>query len=103
MRPLEEEVRGARCWRTPLRGAALTRALPARVPRRPGLGGQQELKNVFEKLHKYVGRSVEALVNRPDAPHVFRLHKKVRRCARARARRGGKGRGLRRQPRAARC
>jgi hypothetical protein len=43
----------------------------------PGLGCQ-ELKNVFEKLHKYVGRSVEALVNRPDAPHVFRLHKKVR-------------------------
>jgi hypothetical protein len=32
---------------------------------------------VFEKLHKYVGKSVEALVNRPDAPHVFRLHKKV--------------------------
>ena len=40
---------------------------------------------MFEKLHKYIGRSVEALVNRPDAPHVFRLHKKVgvRRARRA--------------------
>jgi cell fate (sporulation/competence/biofilm development) regulator YlbF (YheA/YmcA/DUF963 family) len=37
----------------------------------------QELKAVFEKLHKYVGKSVEQLVNRSDAPHVFRLHKKV--------------------------
>ena len=32
---------------------------------------------MFEKLHKYIGKSVEALVNRPDAPHVFRLHKKA--------------------------
>ena len=40
--------------------------------------GTQELKGVFEKLHKYVGKSVEQLVNRSDAPHVFRLHKKVR-------------------------
>ncbi len=37
---------------------------------------------MFEKLHKYVGKSVEALVNRPDAPHVFRLHKKVRHAGR---------------------
>ena len=42
---------------------------------------------MFEKLHKYVGKSVEALVNRPDAPHVFRLHKKVRRGARDTAQR----------------
>lgn len=40
---------------------------------------------MFEKLHKYVGKSVEALVNRPDAPHVFRLHKKARRGAYPRA------------------
>lgn len=32
---------------------------------------------MFEKLHKYVGKSVESLVNRKDQPHVFRLHKKV--------------------------
>ena len=45
---------------------------------------EQELKAVFEKLHKYIGKSVEQLVNRSDAPHVFRLHKKVcRRLARA--------------------
>ena len=42
---------------------------------------------MFEKLHKYVGKSVEALVNRPDAPHVFRLHKKARRGGAARAKR----------------
>jgi len=35
---------------------------------------------VFEKLHKFVGKSVEQLVHRPDAPHVFRLHKKVSRA-----------------------
>lgn len=44
---------------------------------------EQELKGVFEKLHKYVGKSVEQLVNRSDAPHVFRLHKKARRAAAA--------------------
>ena len=38
---------------------------------------EEELKQVFEKLHKFVGKSVEQLVNRPDEPHVFRLHKKV--------------------------
>lgn len=37
---------------------------------------EEELKQVFEKLHKYVGKSVETLVNRKDQPHVFRLHKK---------------------------
>lgn len=36
------------------------------------------MRQVFEKLHKYVGKSVEALVSRTDSPHVFRLHKKVR-------------------------
>lgn len=36
---------------------------------------------MFEKLHKFVGASVEQLVHRPDAPHVFRLHKKVSRSA----------------------
>ena len=48
---------------------------------------------MFEKLHKYIGKSVEALVNRPDAPHVFRLHKKA--CFVA------SGRALRRPLRAA--
>ena len=33
---------------------------------------------MFEKLHKYIGKNVETLVNRKDQPHVFRLHKKVR-------------------------
>lgn len=37
---------------------------------------EEELKQVFEKLHKYIGKNVETLVNRKDQPHVFRLHKK---------------------------
>ncbi len=69
---------GARCRRAP--DSVLRRGCRAAPP-----AGAQELKNVFEKLHKYIGKSVEALVNRPDAPHVFRLHKKVwrARCGRA--------------------
>lgn len=54
---------------------------------------KQELKQVFEKLHKYVGKSVETIVNRKDQPHVFRLHKKVctltARCGANVARPGG--------------
>jgi len=46
----------------------------------PAVARAQELKQVFEKLHKFVGKSVEQLVHRPDAPHVFRLHKKVSRA-----------------------
>ena len=61
MRPLDEEVRGPA---QPAWSGALTVS-------------EQELKAVFEKLHKYIGKSVEQLVNRSDAPHVFRLHKKV--------------------------
>ena len=63
MRPLDEEV----CRQTRSRLAGFAHPCG------------QELKAVFEKLHKYIGKSVEQLVNRSDAPHVFRLHKKVRR------------------------
>ncbi len=78
MRPLDEEARRG--------GAALGRARVQCLRRHPL--SAQELKQVFEKLHKYIGKSVEQLVNRPDAPHVFRLHKKA--CTR----RGQPRRGL---------
>ena len=35
----------------------------------------QETKQVFEKLHKYVGRDIKTLVDRPDASYVIRLQK----------------------------
>ena len=35
----------------------------------------QETKAVFEKLHKYMGKSIRALVERPDEEHVLRLHR----------------------------
>ena len=34
-----------------------------------------ELKLVFEKLAKYIGRDVEALITRADDPHCFRVVK----------------------------
>eukprot|EP00218_Dolichomastix_sp_CCMP3274_P011025 CAMPEP_0170140756 /NCGR_PEP_ID=MMETSP0033_2-20121228/6565_1 /TAXON_ID=195969 /ORGANISM="Dolichomastix tenuilepis, Strain CCMP3274" /LENGTH=189 /DNA_ID=CAMNT_0010376987 /DNA_START=27 /DNA_END=596 /DNA_ORIENTATION=+ len=34
-----------------------------------------EVKLVFEKLHKFIGKSVRDLVAQKDNPHVFRLHK----------------------------
>jgi 60S ribosome subunit biogenesis protein NIP7 len=30
---------------------------------------------VFEKLHKYLGKAIRALVERPDEEHVLRLHR----------------------------
>jgi hypothetical protein len=40
--------------------------------------GVQEVKQVFEKLHKYIGKSIKSLIERPDDPHCLRLHKNVR-------------------------
>ena len=78
MRPLEEEAR-------PALGPAAAPDASADVAAVRPAPRPQELKQVFEKLHKYIGKSVEALVNRPDAPHVFRLHKKACCAARGRA------------------
>jgi hypothetical protein len=33
---------------------------------------------VFEKMHKYIGKSIKNLIERPDDPHCLRLHKNVR-------------------------
>ena len=35
----------------------------------------QETKQVFEKLYKFVGKNIKALVDRPDEPYCFRLQK----------------------------
>lgn len=35
----------------------------------------QETKQVFEKLHKYVGKDIKTLIDRPDASYVIRLQK----------------------------
>merc|ERR1712014_396049 len=34
-----------------------------------------ETKEVFEKLTKYIGENVKSLIDRPDGMYVFRLHK----------------------------
>ncbi|CAD7697407.1 unnamed protein product [Ostreobium quekettii] len=36
---------------------------------------EEEAKMVFEKLYKYVGKNLKALVERSDEAHCFRLHK----------------------------
>lgn len=36
---------------------------------------EDETKMVFEKLYKFIGRNIKALVDRPDDPHCFRLHR----------------------------
>merc|ERR1711988_1401199 len=36
---------------------------------------EEETKAVFEKLYKYVGKSIKTLVARPDEPHCLRLQK----------------------------
>lgn len=39
---------------------------------RPSL---QETRQVFEKLHTYIGKNIKNLVEGPDEDHVLRLHK----------------------------
>ncbi|KAI9357974.1 cytosolic large ribosomal subunit protein [Zopfochytrium polystomum] len=36
---------------------------------------EEEVKTLFEKLAKYIGRNITHLIDRPDEPHCFRLHK----------------------------
>lgn len=43
-----------------------------------GARATQEVKQVFEKMHKYIGKSIKNLIERPDDPHCLRLHKNVR-------------------------
>ncbi len=35
----------------------------------------QETRQVFEKLHTYIGKNIKNLVDRPDEDYVLRLHK----------------------------
>lgn len=30
---------------------------------------------VFEKLYKFIGKNIKSLIDRPDEPYCFRLHK----------------------------
>ena len=36
---------------------------------------EDELKIFFEKLAKYIGQGIKALVDRPDGRYCFRLHR----------------------------
>ncbi|KAI8915890.1 hypothetical protein EDD86DRAFT_197135 [Gorgonomyces haynaldii] len=36
---------------------------------------EEETKTLFEKLAKYIGRNITHLIDRPDEPYCFRLHK----------------------------
>ena len=36
---------------------------------------EEETKTLFAKLASYIGRNITHLIDRPDDPHVFRLHK----------------------------
>ena len=35
----------------------------------------EETTTFFEKLAQYIGRNIKQLIDRPDEPHCFRLHK----------------------------
>lgn len=72
--------RGRRAGAVPVTLAARRRvgagAEPAATARRrPPLPSFQETKAVFEKLHKYIGKNIRSLVDRPDDDHVLRLHR----------------------------
>jgi hypothetical protein len=36
---------------------------------------EEETKAVFEKLHKFIGKNIKALVERGDRPHCLRLQR----------------------------
>ena len=36
---------------------------------------EEEMKIFFEKLAKYIGNGIKALVDRPDGRYCFRLHR----------------------------
>ena len=36
---------------------------------------EEEMKTFFEKLAKYIGNGIKALVDRPDGRYCFRLHR----------------------------
>lgn len=36
---------------------------------------EDETKQVFEKLYKFIGKNIKSLIDRPDEPYCFRLQK----------------------------
>ena len=68
MRPLTEEVQSfARLH------SLATSQLLARI--RSVCIGLQETRAVFEKLHKFLGKNIQHLVDRKDESYVFRLQR----------------------------
>lgn len=79
MRPLTEDVRTPDCHPHPT--ASLAPTILSCIRSVAGLSEAlhcvtaQETKQVFEKLFKYIGKSIKALIDRTDEPHCLRLHK----------------------------
>ncbi len=61
------------------RSAACAGAAPFLHPAPPHLSlapsAKQETKLVFEKLYKFIGKNIKALIDRPEDPCCFRLQK----------------------------
>jgi 60S ribosome subunit biogenesis protein NIP7 len=36
---------------------------------------EDETRMVFEKLHKFIGKNIKSLIDRPDEPYCLRLQK----------------------------
>jgi len=36
---------------------------------------EEETRAVFEKLHKFIGKNIKSLIDRPDEPYCLRLQK----------------------------
>jgi len=36
---------------------------------------EDETRSVFEKLHKFIGKNIKSLIDRPDQPHCLRLQR----------------------------
>ena len=64
---------GMQCLRQHTHSHATHNRHPRTAP--PRKTRLQETKAVFEKLHKYLGKAIRALVERPDEEHVLRLHR----------------------------
>ncbi len=79
MRPLTEEAScaiGLAEWRQSRRrrscpGSRCSTPLLMETP----AGCVQETKAVFEKLYKFIGKNIKSLIDRPNEPYCFRLHK----------------------------
>lgn len=51
------------------------RAVPTPVLMETPAACVQETKAIFEKLYKFIGKNIKSLIDRPNEPYCFRLHK----------------------------